>query len=69
MILEKMVLDHYDKMIIHFLGNRGKSNTNEIAENLKISWKTANEHLYKLNQLGFVNTMKIGKIVYWILNY
>lgn len=62
-------LDNIDKQIIHFLGNRGNANTNEISENLKISWATANKHLRKLNIKGYVIKEKQGELIIWSLNY
>jgi DNA-binding transcriptional ArsR family regulator len=62
-------LDHFDREIIHFLGNRGESNTNEISENLKISWATTNIHLNKLKKMGYVKSNRDGGIIYWELNY
>lgn len=62
-------LDHYDRAIIHFLGNRGESNTNEVADGVGISWITADTHLKKLNSIGYILTRKKGKIIYWRLNY
>jgi Mn-dependent DtxR family transcriptional regulator len=62
-------LDHFDREIIHFLGNRGDSNTNEISENLKISWATSQIHLKKLVRMGYVSSYKTNKIITWKLNY
>jgi len=53
-----MRLDYYHKMIIHFLGNRRIANTNEVAENLKISWATANKKLHQLHHYGYVSRVK-----------
>lgn len=62
-------LDHYDREIIRFLGKRGKSNTNEVSTNLKISWITTNVHLKKLKIMGYVLSEKEGELVNWELNY
>ena len=66
---KRIRLDHYDKNIIRYLGKRGDSNTNKIAEALDISWKTTNDHLKKLKKYGYVRKYKKGIIVYWSLNY
>jgi Mn-dependent DtxR family transcriptional regulator len=47
-------LDNYEMMIIHFLGNRGPSNTNQVADGLKISWATADKKLKALYEKGYL---------------
>jgi len=58
-------LDNYQRQIIHYLGHRGASNTNQIAEGLKISWATANKKLIILYQVGYV----VKKGTLWDLKY
>lgn len=60
-------LDHYDRAIIHFLGIRGESNTNEVAEKLRIGWATAAQHLERLRAMKYVVAAKRGKIINWRL--
>ena len=62
-------LDQYDKRIIHFLGHRGPSNTNYIAEELEISWATVLSHLKRLKIKGFVDYERKGETMIWKLNY
>lgn len=58
-------LDHYDKLIIHFLANRGPSNTNEIADKVGISWATAREHLQRLSKMKYVVSAQMGRATVW----
>jgi DNA-binding Lrp family transcriptional regulator len=63
-------LDHYDREIIYFLGHRGDSTTNYIADELGLSWATVNEHLKKLTKLGIVKAYKkdrTDKVHHWKL--
>ena len=62
-------LDHFDREIIRVLGNIGQSNTNEIADNLKISWVTALLHLKKLKSMRYVSSHKEKTILFWKLKY
>jgi Mn-dependent DtxR family transcriptional regulator len=47
-------LDHFHRAIIHFLGNKGPSNTNQVAVGLNISWATAKKKLMELLYMGYI---------------
>lgn len=55
-------LDHYERAIIHYLGHVPVATTNQIAENLKISWATVNKKLDRLLSLGYVER-RMGPLV------
>jgi len=58
-------LDHYDRAIINFLGNRGQGNTNEVADGTRMSWATADQHLKKLHQMKYIVAAKKGNSTVW----
>ena len=61
-------LDHYDRIIINFLANRGESTTNEVSTTLTISWATATKHLTKLEKMGYVSRAEVGNETRWAIN-
>lgn len=61
-------LDYYDKLIIHFLGNAGKRNTNEIADELGISWATVRAHVLRLEKLKLITRKKHNGKTVWAVN-
>lgn len=54
-------LNNYETAIIHFLGCRGDSNINEVANGVHISWITARIYLENLKEKGYVVKIRIGK--------
>lgn len=55
--------------IIEFLKKQGwPSTTGDIAKGVKISWQTAQIHLYKLMSEGKVKYRKVGRQNQWWLN-
>jgi DNA-binding Lrp family transcriptional regulator len=67
--MKKSRLDSFDRAIIHYLYHvNGTANTNEIAEQTKMSWQTAQVHLLKLLRFGYIKKVIIGKILFWELN-
>lgn len=59
-------LDSFDRAIIRMLyATKAKYNTNQIADKLNMSWSTAETHLHKLRQLGFVIAEKRGELWCW----
>jgi len=65
--MKKSRLDSFDRAIIHFLYNYGIANTNEISDQTKMSWQTAQIHLLSLNKRGYIKRKVIGKLVFWEL--
>lgn len=63
-------IDHTDRVILHYLIIHKKvwHNTNEIADNTKISWATAREHLEHLTDKGYVIKGQKGKTILWKVN-
>ena len=62
-------IDHYDREIIRFLGRKGESSTNQIADGADFSWATALKHLRKLKGYGFVLTNFKRNKIYWRLRF
>ena len=60
-------LDPIDKQIIHYLYNYDKATTNQIAEGINISWKTALIHTAKLAHFKFLKRITENKQSYWVL--
>jgi Mn-dependent DtxR family transcriptional regulator len=59
-------LDAFDRAIVHYLAKtRASRNTNQVADNLGISWNTADTHLKKLASLGYVIWEQRREGVYW----
>lgn len=61
-------LDYYDRLIIHYLGNAGQRNMNEIAEELGISWATVHKHVLRLEKLKFLSRKKRNGKTVWAVN-
>lgn len=62
-----MNLNRNQKLIIHFLGNRGESNTNEVATGTQMSWGGALKNLQILYKKGYINKRRGTNNLYWEL--
>jgi predicted ArsR family transcriptional regulator len=57
-----------DKRILKYLSEQDWPVTTEmVAENVKISWNTAQIHLYKLSAEGLVKGKRVGRQNQWVL--
>jgi predicted ArsR family transcriptional regulator len=57
-----------DKQILKYLSGQDWPVTTEmVAENVKISWNTAQIHLYKLSAEGSVKGKRVGRQNQWII--
>jgi predicted ArsR family transcriptional regulator len=57
-----------DKKILKYLSEQDWPVTTEmVAENVKISWNTAQIHLYKLSAEGAVKGKRVGRQNQWVL--
>ncbi len=64
---EDINLDIYDKAILKTIHSTPlRLNTNQIANNVEIQWKTAKEHLESLEERGLVKSKKDGRATLWI---
>jgi predicted transcriptional regulator len=62
-----MMLDKIDKGILSFLIREDWPVTTEmVAKELKISWNTAQLHLYKLLSEGLVRGKRVGRQNQWM---
>lgn len=62
-------VDHIDRAILKVLFQlHGWVNTNQIADRVGIAWQTAENHLDKLNNFGYVVKGKKGTSFYWRAN-
>jgi Mn-dependent DtxR family transcriptional regulator len=60
-------MDEIDRKIMKFLEKQDWPVTTEmVARKLKVSWNTAQVHLYKLVALGLVKGKKVGRQNQWI---
>jgi predicted ArsR family transcriptional regulator len=56
-----------DKKILNYLSEQDWPVTTEmVAENVNISWNTAQIHLYKLSAEGSVKGKKVGRQNQWV---
>jgi Mn-dependent DtxR family transcriptional regulator len=61
-------LGHFDRKILSFLKKEDWPVTTEtVARALKISWNTAQLHLYKLKANGLVKGKRVGRQNQWML--
>jgi len=67
--MPEIKIDHYDRGIISFLGEKGESSTNQIAYGADFSWATTIKHLRKLKRYGFVLSDVKRKKTYWRLKF
>ena len=58
-------LDHYEIVIIRYLGKRGASTINQISQGCKISWVTANGRIKRLYNKGYLSKNGLN----WSLKY
>jgi len=65
--MAKRRLDPTDKAIIHYLGNVGDSNINEISKEIDASWGATRSHLKKLRKMGYIRSYKSGEGFLWTL--
>jgi predicted ArsR family transcriptional regulator len=57
-----------DKQILKYLSEQDWPVTSEmVAANVKISWNTAQIHLYKLSAEGSVKGKRVGRQNQWVL--
>lgn len=62
------MLDVIDKQILNHLSKQDWPITTEmVAKELKISWNTAQIHLYKLMAEGMVRGRKVGRQNQWVI--
>jgi predicted ArsR family transcriptional regulator len=62
------LLDVIDKQILNHLSKQDWPITTEmVAKELKISWNTAQIHLYKLMAEGMVRGRKVGRQNQWVI--
>lgn len=62
------MLDEVDKQVLNYLSKQDWPVTTEmVAKELKISWNTAQIHLYKLMATGMVIGRKMGKQNQWVI--
>ncbi|MFQ5941773.1 MAG: hypothetical protein ACE5KA_08775 [Nitrososphaerales archaeon] len=62
-------MDEIDKKIIAYLKKEDWAVTTEmVANELKISWNTAQLHMYKLQAEGLVKGKRVGRQNQWILS-
>lgn len=61
-------MDEIDKKILAYLKKEDWPVTTEmVAKELKISWNTAQLHLYKLQAEGLVKGKRVGRQNQWII--
>ena len=61
-------LDDYDRKILAYLLREDWPVTTEmVGKGLKISWNTAQLHLYKLKSEGLVKGKRVGRQNQWML--
>ncbi len=51
--------------ILQLLSRRGAMPVKDIAENIKLSFKSTHKHLYQLLQLGFIEKERQGLLVFY----
>ena len=62
------MLDVVDKQVLNHLSKQDWPITTEmVAKELKISWNTAQIHLYKLMAEGMVRGRKVGRQNQWMI--
>ncbi len=60
-------MDEIDKKILEFLAKQEWPVTTEmVADAIKVSWNTAQIHLYKLASEGFVKGRRVGRQNQWV---
>lgn len=66
--MSKTKLDGFDKRILAYLLEEDWPVTTEmVGKELKISWNTAQLHLYKLKAEGLVRGKRVGRQNQWML--
>ncbi len=61
-------MDELDKKILSYLKKEDWPVTTEmVAEELDVSWNTAQLHLYKLQAAGLVKGKRVGRQNQWML--
>lgn len=63
-----MKLDDIDRRVLGFIKSEDWPVTTEmVAKNIKVSWNTAQIHLYKLQAEGLIRGKRVGRQNQWML--